>query len=173
MEHGLQNTCGIESESTGAMKVLCVIPARGGSRNAPLQNFRLLAGKPLLAYTAETALAAARLSKVVLSTDDEDVAEVGRRCGLQQILRSAELSRENTPVERVVEDAVRRLEAAGESCDAVCVLDPASPFRRPEDIDRCIEMLERTGADSVATVVPVPQEYHPHRMVCVIGLHQP
>ena len=161
MEHGLQNTCGIESESTGAMKVLCVIPARGGSRNAPLQNFRLLAGKPLLAYTAETALAAARLSKVVLSTDDEDVAEVGRRCGLQQILRSAELSRENTPVERVVEDAVRRLEAAGESCDAVCVLDPASPFRRPEDIDRCIEMLERTGADSVATVVPVPQEYHP------------
>jgi CMP-N-acetylneuraminic acid synthetase len=130
--------------------------------NASLQSFRLLVGKPLLAYTAETALAAARLSKVVLSTDDEDVAEVGRRCGLESLARPVELSPEDAGVQRVVQDAVRRLEAAGDSCDAVCILDPASPFRRPEDIDRCIELLERSGADCVATVIPVPRECHPH-----------
>lgn len=144
------------------MKVLCVIPAGGGSRSAPLRNLRLLAGKPLLAYTAETALAAARLSRVVLSTDDEDVAEAGRRCGLESLLRPAGLPREKATLQWVAQDAVRRLEEAGERCDAVCILDPGSPFRRPEDVDRCIELLQRTRADSVVTVVPVPREYHPH-----------
>lgn len=161
METRLESTCSFRSESTGAMKVFCVIPARGGSRSAPLQNFRLLAGKPLLAYTAETAHAAARLSRVVLSTDDEDVAEVGRRCGLELYLRPAGSPAE---VQAVVQDAVRQLEATGEACDAVCILDPASPFRGPEDIDRCVALLERSGADAVVTVVPVPQEYHPQKV---------
>ncbi len=152
----------LKSKTGAGIKVLCVIPVRGGSRNAPLQSFRLLAGKPLLAYTAEAALAAANLSKVVLSTDDEDVAEVGRRCGLEPLTRPVELSPEDAGVQRVIQDAVRRLEEAGESCDAVCILDPASPFRRSEDIDRCIERLEHSGADCVATVIPVPREYHPH-----------
>ncbi len=143
------------------MNVLCVIPARGGSKNAPLQNSRLLAGKPLLAYTAEAALAAASLSKVVLSTDDEAVAETGRRCGLDPWMLPA-----GSPGELlgVVQDAVRRLEEKGERCDAVCILDPASPFRRAEDIDRCIALLERSGADNVVTVVPVPREYHPQKV---------
>ena len=121
----------------------------------------MLAGKPLLAYTAETALAASRLSSVVLSTDDEDVAEVGRRCGLELFLRPA-----GAPAgdEAIVQDAVRQLEAKGETCDAVCILDPATPFRRPEDIDRCVALLERSGADAVVSVVPVPQEYHPQKV---------
>ncbi len=143
------------------MKVLCVIPARGGPRNAPLQNVRLLAGKPLLAYTAETALAAARLSGVVLSTDDQDVAEIGRRCGLEPFLRPAGAPRDN---QAMAQDAVRQFEATGETCDAVCILDPATPFRQPEDIDRCVALLEKSGADAVVSVVPVPEEYHPRQV---------
>jgi CMP-N,N'-diacetyllegionaminic acid synthase len=140
------------------MKVLGLIPAGGGSKSSVLRNLRLLGGKPLLAYTAETALAAARLSRVVLSTGDKDVAETGRRCGLE----SLPLARETTSTQGIAQDAVRRLEEAGESFDAVCILDPLSPFGQPEDVDRCIELLERSGADSAATVVPVPREYHPH-----------
>jgi CMP-N-acetylneuraminic acid synthetase len=143
------------------MKVLCVIPAGGGSKGAALQSVRLLAAKPLLAYTAESALAARHVSRAILSTDDEDVAEVGRRCGLDVPFLRPAGAVGGMPVLRTVQDAVRRLEEAGETCDAVCILDPASPFRGPEDIDRCIEQLDRTGADAVATVVPVPREYHP------------
>jgi len=161
METRLQNISGFRSESTGAMTVLCVIPARGGPKNAPLQNSRPLAGKPLLAYTAETALAAARLANIVLSTDDEAVAEVGRRSGLTLFLRPPAAPAGD---QAIVQDAVRQLEAKGETCDAVCILDPATPFRRPEDIDRCIALLERSGADAVVSVVPVPQEYHPGRV---------
>jgi len=157
----LQRTSGFRSESTDAMKVLCVIPARGGSSNAPLQNIRMLAGKPLLAYTAETALAAARLAGVVLSTDDQDVAEVGRRCGLEPFLRRAGAPADNRAM---AQDAVKQFEATGETCDAVCILDPATPFRRPEDIDRSIALLEKSGADAVVSVVPVPQEYHPRQV---------
>ena len=64
------------------MHVLGVIPARGGSQGVPRKNIRPLCGKPLLQYTAEAALAARQLSHVILTTDDEEIAEVGRRCGL-------------------------------------------------------------------------------------------
>jgi CMP-N,N'-diacetyllegionaminic acid synthase len=140
------------------MKVLGLIPAVGGSRSAVAQNFRLLAGKPLLAYAAETARAASRLSRVVLSTSDEEVAETGRHYGIETLPRAPEA----TSLESAAKDALQRLEKSGESFDAVCILDPRSPFGSPEDIDRCIELLERSGADSAATVVPVPREYHPH-----------
>jgi CMP-N-acetylneuraminic acid synthetase len=121
----------------------------------------MLAGKPLLAYTAETALAASRLAGVILSTDDQDVAEVGRRCGLEPFLRPAGAPADN---QAMAQDAVKQFEASGETCDAVCILDPATPFRRPEDIDRCIALLEKSGADAVVSVVPVPQEYHPRQV---------
>ncbi len=147
--------------STGSLKVLCVVPACGGPGLGTLRYSRLLAGKPLLAYTAETALAAPGLTKVVVSTDDEEVADVGRRCGLDPCLRPAEFPRENVPVLGAVQDAVRRFEGEGGSCEAVCILDPASPFRGAGDIERCIELLQRSGADSVVTVIPVPPEYHP------------
>jgi hypothetical protein len=63
------------------LRVLGVVTARGGSKGVPRKNIRLLCGKPLLQYTAESALAAKRLNRVILSTDDEEIAEVGRRCG--------------------------------------------------------------------------------------------
>ncbi|HEX5436189.1 MAG TPA: acylneuraminate cytidylyltransferase family protein [Gemmatimonadaceae bacterium] len=145
------------------MRVLGVIPARGGSKGVPRKNVRLLAGRPLLQYTADAALAARRLTRVVLSTDDEEVADVGRRCGLDvPFLRPAVLARHDTPTLPVVQHALAVVEQAGEHYDAVCLLQPTAPLRRAAHIDGCITMLEERGADCVFTVLPVPAAYNPH-----------
>lgn len=144
------------------MRVLGIIPARGGSKGIPGKNIRPLGGKPLLAWTAESALAARRLSRVVLTTDDEKIAEIGRVCGLEvPFLRPAELAMDDTPTLPVLQHAVAELEKAGDRFDAVCLLQPTSPFRRAGDIDGCIELLE-TGLDAVVSVLPVPPEHNPH-----------
>lgn len=145
------------------MRVLGIIPARGGSKGVPRKNIRLLAGKPLLAYTAAAALAARRLDRVILSTDDEEIAAVGRQYGLEApFLRPAELATDAAPTLPVVRHAVRFVESQGDRFDAVCLLQPTSPLRPASTIDGCIELLEASGADCVVTVLPVPAEYNPH-----------
>lgn len=145
------------------MKVLGLIPARGGSKGVPRKNLRPLGGKPLLQYTAECARAARRLARVVLSTDDAELAELGRRCGIDvPFVRPDELAADATPMLPVVVHALLELEAFGDAYDAVCLLQPTCPLRRPEDIDGCIDLLESAGADSVVTVLPVPHEHNPH-----------
>jgi CMP-N,N'-diacetyllegionaminic acid synthase len=145
------------------MKVLGLVPARGGSQGILRKNARFLAGRPLLAYTADAAGKARRLSRVILSTEEPEIAEIGRRCGLEvPFLRPAELARDETPMLPVVQHALRWLEERGDRFDAVCLLQPTSPFRSPEDIDACIAMLEDKEADAVVTMSPVPDEYNPH-----------
>ncbi|HVG08811.1 MAG TPA: acylneuraminate cytidylyltransferase family protein [Thermoanaerobaculia bacterium] len=145
------------------MRVLGIVPARGGSKGIPGKNVRPLGGKPLLVHTAEAALAARLLSRVVLTTDDEGIAEVGRGCGLEvPFLRPAELAMDDTPTLPVLQHAVSELERVGDRFDAVCLLQPTSPFRRAGDIDGCIELLEKEGLDAVISVLPVPPEHNPH-----------
>ena len=145
------------------MNVLGLIPARGGSKGVPRKNARLLCGKPLLAYTAESALAAQRLSRLILSTDDEELAEIGVGCGLDvPFMRPPELATDQTPMLPVVQHALGWMEERGGRFDAVCLLQPTNPLRRSADIDACIELLENRGCDSVVTVRPVPTEYHPY-----------
>ncbi|HET9530019.1 MAG TPA: acylneuraminate cytidylyltransferase family protein [Blastocatellia bacterium] len=148
---------------TDSFRVLGLIPARGGSKGVPRKNIKLLCGKPLLEYTAQAALASRLLSRVILSTEDEEIAEAGRRCGLEvPFLRPQELAADDTPMLPVIEHAVRWVEERGERFDAICLLQPTNPLRRAEEIDGCIELLIGTGADSVVTVLPVPAEYNPH-----------
>lgn len=145
------------------MYVLGVITARGGSRGVPRKNIRLLCGKPLLWYTAHAALQSQRLTRLILSTEDEEIAEVGRACGVEvPFLRPCELARDDTPSLPVVQHALRWMEEQGERFEAVCLLQPTNPLRRPEHIDACIDLLDERGADSVFTVLPVPEEYNPH-----------
>lgn len=145
------------------MKVLGIVTARGGSKGVPRKNVRLLAGKPLLQYTAEAARAAKLLTKTILTTDDKEIAEVGRQCGLEvPFLRPPELARDDTPTLPVLQHAVRFLEDRGEFFDAICLLQPTNPMRQSSDIDACVALLEKTGVDSVVTVLPVPVEYNPH-----------
>ncbi|CAN5348714.1 acylneuraminate cytidylyltransferase family protein [soil metagenome] len=145
------------------MKVLGLIPARGGSKEVPRKNVRPLAGKPLLAWTIETALAARCLDRVVVSTDDDEIAEVGLAYHAEvPFRRPPELAADETPMLPVVRHAIQCLEETGDRFDAVCLLQPTTPFRRPEDIDGCIELLESTVADSVVSVVPVPTDHNPY-----------
>ncbi len=145
------------------MRVLAIIPARGGSKGVPRKNIRLLGGKPLLWYTASAARAATRLTRVVLSTDDAEIAGVGRDCGIEvPFLRPPALAQDDTPTLPVLQDIVRRLAAAGENYDAVCLLQPTTPFRPPGLIDACVDLLAETGADAVVSVQRVPATYNPH-----------
>jgi CMP-N-acetylneuraminic acid synthetase len=144
------------------MKILGLIPARGGSKGVPRKNVRLLNGKPLLVYTAEAALKAKKLARVVLSTEDEEIARIGENCGLDvPFMRPPALARDDTPTLPVIFYTLTRLQELGENYDAVCLLQPTNPLRRAEDIDGCAETFEKTGADSVVSVRPVPAEYNP------------
>src|SRR6266487_2107739 len=144
-------------------RVLGIITARGGSKGIPRKNIRLLAGKPLLQYTAEAALGAKRLSRVILSTEDAEIAEVGRSCGIDvPFMRPLELAQDDTPTLPVVQHAVRSLHERGAIYDAVCLLQPTSPLRQAADIDGCITSMVESGADCVVTVLRVPDKYNPH-----------
>lgn len=144
------------------MRVLGLVPARGGSKGVPRKNIRRLCGKPLLAFTAEAALRATRLTRVVLSTDDAEIAEIGKRSGLDvPFMRPPDLARDTTPTLPVIQHTLSKLREAGENFDAVCLLQPTNPLRRAEDIDNCIKLLIDSEADSVVSVLPVPPEYNP------------
>lgn len=145
------------------MRVLGLVPARGGSKGVPRKNIRLLGGKPLIQWTADTARDAKRLTRTVCSTDDDEIATVARAAGLDvPFIRPAELAQDTTPTLPVVQHAIRTLEAAGERYDAVCLLQATSPLRTARDIDLCIELLENLHADAVVTVARVPAEHNPH-----------
>jgi CMP-N-acetylneuraminic acid synthetase len=146
-----------------AEKVLGIITARGGSKGIPRKNLTLLLGKPLLQYTAEAALAASTLSDVILSTDDEEIAEVGRGCGLEvPFMRPPELATDEAPTLPVIQHAVNFLENLNREYNAICLLQPTSPLRSPAQIDACVRMLFDEHADAVMTVLPVPHQYNPH-----------
>lgn len=145
------------------MNILGVIPARGGSKGVPGKNIKKLGGKPLLAYTAEAANHSALLFQTLLSTDDDEIAEVGRGLGLQvPFIRPAELALDTTPTVPVLQHAVRFLEAQGLKIDAVCLLQVTSPFREPGLIDQAITKFIQSDADSLVTVLNVPHELNPH-----------
>lgn len=141
------------------MKVLALVPARGGSKGIPRKNIKPFAGKPLIAWTIEAALGSRSLDSVVVSTEDDEIAEVARRCGAQvPFLRPAELAQDATPGIEPVLHALEQLPAF----DAVLLLQPTSPLRTTDDINQCIELAQELGAPSVVSVSE-PEE-HPYWM---------
>ena len=146
------------------MRVLGVVIARGGSKGIARKNVTMLCGKPLLQYTADAALAANRLSRVILTTENDEIAEVGKECGLQvPFMRPDELAQDDTPSLPVIQHAVQFMQQQGEQFDAILTLQPTNPLRRASDIDGAIDLLESTGADSVISFVDVGEK-HPARM---------
>jgi CMP-N,N'-diacetyllegionaminic acid synthase len=137
------------------VRILCVIPARGGSKGVPGKNLRVVGGKPLFVWTVEQALSARPSMDVVVSTDDEAIADAARAAGaLVPFLRPAELARDTTPTEPVVRHAVDAARAADAAPDAVMLLQATSPVRLPGTIGRAISQFEATGVDSLVGVVP-------------------
>lgn len=151
------------------LRLLAVIPARGGSKGLPRKNVKLLAGKPLIAWTIEAAQAAESIDRVILSTDDPEIAEVGRRFGCEvPFMRPADLAGDTSRQADVVSHAVR-CAATGESerYDAVLCLQPTSPLRKPHHIDEAVREFVRSGADSLISLKY--QDYPPWWMFVVDG----
>ncbi|HEX8031830.1 MAG TPA: acylneuraminate cytidylyltransferase family protein [Vicinamibacterales bacterium] len=140
--------------------------ARGGSKGIPGKNLKLLAGRPLLAYTVDAANGAG-LDRVIISTEDAAIADAARALGCEvPFERPADLARDETPHLPVIQHAARWMrEHAGYQPDAVMILQPTSPLRTAADIAGAIELLERSNADSVLSVSEAPAHAHPMRML--------
>jgi CMP-N-acetylneuraminic acid synthetase len=147
-----------------------IITARGGSLSIPKKSIVPLMGRPLLAYTCEAALASSRLGRVVLSTDDEEIASVGRACGVDvPVMRPKELAEENTLILPVMQHMVRWLmDHEGYSPDLMMLLQPTSPLRQSRHIDEAIQLIETSGADCVVSVMPVPHQYNPVSVLSIV-----
>lgn len=142
------------SRSREAGGVLCVIPARGGSRRLPGKNLLPVAGKPLLVHTVEHALAAASVDRVVVSTDDPEIAAAARRAGAGVVERPPELAGDTSPSEDALLHALDVLEARdGYVPELVVFLQCTAPIREAGDVDAAVDRLRREGADSVLSVV--------------------
>lgn len=130
-----------------------IIPARGGSKGIPRKNIKLLGGRPLISYTIDCALrAGAPAERIILSTDDVEIANVARGLGLPVgYMRPAHLGADHIGSREVILDAMDYADAAGIEYDCVILLQPTSPFRRPEDITNALS-LYNGDVDMVVSV---------------------
>jgi N-acylneuraminate cytidylyltransferase len=136
----------------GPGRVLAVVPARGGSKGVPRKNVRPLGGKPLLQWTVEAARGSRFIDRLVLSTDDDEIATVGRAIGIDvPFMRPAAAATDEATADAVIDHA---LSALDESFDYLVLLQPTSPFRTTADIDGCLELLAASDADSCVSVMP-------------------
>jgi CMP-N-acetylneuraminic acid synthetase len=146
------------------MTTLGITLARGGSKGVPGKNIKMLAGKPLIAYTIEQALKAMLLDNYVVSTDSEEIAAVAKEYGATAIMRPEELAQDDTPTLPALLHALSAAESAfGEEYDIVADLRCTNPLKTSFDIDGAILKLRNTSADAVIGVCRV-EEHHPARL---------
>ena len=144
-------------------RIVGIVPARGGSKSIPRKNVKLLGGIPLIAYSIEAGLRSKYLDRVIVSTDDPEIAAVAREWGAEvPFMRPAELAGDLATDLPVFEHALRWLEEEGYRCDAVVQLRPTSPFRPPACVDEAVEVLLSGNADSVRGITPSGQ--NPYKM---------
>lgn len=136
----------------------------------PGKNIRPLAGRSLLEYTAVAARDSGVIDRIILSTDSEEVADAGRRAGLDvPFMRPAHLAQDETPMLPVVQHAVSETIRGGWSPDLIVLLQPTSPLRRPDHIRDAVGILRGSQADSVVTVVEVPKHLSPDYVMRIDG----
>ena len=153
-----------------SLRILAVVPARADSKGVLGKNERLLAGKTLVARAAEAARASGVVDRCILSTDSERIADLGREAGLDvPFLRPAELARDDSPMQPVIEHALHEVEREGFCPDAALVLQPTAPLRTGAHIAAAVRLLEETGADSVVSVVEIPRHLSPQYAMRISG----
>lgn len=160
-----RRTAAVPDPAPDSSAVLAVVPARGGSKSIPRKNVRPFAGYPLLAYSVAAGLQATSVTRVIVSTEDEEIAEVARRFGAEvPFLRPAELAEDDTADLPVFQHVLRELERReGYRPEIVVQLRPTSPVRPRDCVDQAVALLrEHTEADSVRGVVPSGQ--NPYKM---------
>jgi N-acylneuraminate cytidylyltransferase len=145
------------------MRILGIIPARGGSKGVPRKNIKLLGKMPLIEYTINSAKASKFLTDTIVSTDDEEIAIAAEISGCKPpFVRPSELAQDNSTSIEVVQHAIDFFEKQNIFFDAVCLLQPTSPFREAGFIDAAIQKFIEKQSDSLVSVLPVPHEYNPH-----------
>ena len=146
-------------------RVLAIVPARGGSKGIPRKNLKVVAGLSLVAHAARCAAALDWLDACVLSTDDPDIAEEGRRFGLDvPFLRPAELSGDEVPSTEMWRHAWLAAEQHyGETFSVSVLLEPTSPLRQPSDVEATVRLMIERGCPAAASVSQIPAHHTPER----------
>lgn len=146
------------------MKVLGIIPARGGSKGVPKKNSKLLAGKPLISYTIEAANKSKLLTDVYVATDDKEIIKISKQYNCAVYKRNSANAQDDSPVALVVEELIHYLEV---TYDLIILLQPTAPIREGKDIDNVIEMfLEDHNLKNVVSVIEL-EDIHPARMYTI------
>jgi CMP-N-acetylneuraminic acid synthetase len=144
------------------MRLLAIIPARGGSKGIPRKNIHPLCGRPLIAYSIDAARGSRAVDRTVVSTDDDEIAAVSRGLGVEVRMRPAYLAADDTPTRAVLAHVVAELAREGYRPDAVLTLQPTSPLRTAQHIDAAATLFESDPrADSLVSCVEVPHVFHP------------
>ena len=142
-------------------RVLALIPARGGSKGIPRKNVREFLGKPLIAWSIEQALASERIDRLIVSTEDEEIAAVSRQFGAEvPFMRPAEFAADVSPVSEAILHTLKTLQSSGDRFDMVMLIECTSPVRYPGDIDAAIAALvDNPSAESVVGAVQLTHEH--------------
>ena len=143
------------------MNIIAIIPARGGSKGIPGKNIKPLCGKPLISYIIESALKVEELDRVIVSTEDEEIAEISKEYGAKvPFMRPEELARDETPTLPVLQHTVKYLEEEENyKPDIIVLLYATSPLVKAERVTEAIELLKERKFDSVLTVVEDRKHY--------------
>lgn len=137
--------------------IIAIVPARGGSKGIPRKNIRILAGKPLISYTIESALKSKYIDKVVVSTDDDEIAEVSRFYGSEIVKRPKDLAEDTVPLDPVIFHALKNIENRDKKeYEYIITIQPTSPLLKSETIDTAIERMLSSDYDSLISVKTEP-----------------
>jgi N-acylneuraminate cytidylyltransferase/CMP-N,N'-diacetyllegionaminic acid synthase len=137
----------------GGKRIICIVPARAGSKGLPGKNIRPLAGKPLLAWPIVAAKGSAYVDRVIISTDSQQFADIAVEHGADcPFLRPAELASDTAPSIDFILHALDMLEAAGEAYDILLLLEPTSPLTEAADVDAALEQLAVSDAEAIVGV---------------------
>jgi CMP-N,N'-diacetyllegionaminic acid synthase len=143
------------------MEILAIIPARSGSKGIPLKNIQKIVNKPLIEYTITSAKKSSKITRIIVSTDDEKIAKISKSLGAEvPFIRPKKISNSNTPTMAVVKHTLKFLhETESYLPDIIVILQPTSPLRKTETIDKSILLLQKTNSTSVLGVSKV--KIHP------------
>ena len=132
---------------------LAIIPARGGSKRIPRKNIKPFCGKPMIAWSIEAALESGCFDRIIVSTDDDEIAEVARQYGAEvPFLRPLELSDDHTGTIPVIRHAIETINSQGRAVGQACCLYATAPFIQAEDLRRGLEILQGSGGDYAFSV---------------------
>lgn len=145
------------------LNIVGIIPARGGSKGIPRKNIKPFLGKPLIAWAIETLKKSGVCVRIIVSTEDDEIADIVRKYGAETpFMRPKELAEDSVPMLPVLQHAVSWLKEHGGLPDGVVLLEPTSIGKRPQHVRGVVEMFEKTGADSVFTVSELPADFSPY-----------